>query len=153
MALHRSEQVVDAALSAIAAQTDLQAFTDKNRDLSLSDEDQELPAIIVTGGVDSALSDTGATNLSFYDSLLELRVICFAKASSEQELKIELVRLRSVAHRALLGTDRTQGLSFVIDTRYGGANAPVKDPTLERIAGAMECHFYVHYRMNLADPD
>lgn len=151
--MHREQQIIDAAAAAIAAQSDVAASVFTNRVLSLGADDQELPAIVVTGGEDSALDDDGAVNLAYVDSLLALHVTCYAQESTEQELRTTLARLRSVVHRALLGTDRTLGLSFVIDTRYGGASDVSVAADVAPLGASRVNLFAVHYRMNLASPE
>lgn len=151
--MHRAEQIVVAVVSALDAATGIAATTYLHRELSLSDQDQELPALCVRNGQDQPMSELGVINVAFIDSLLEVRVASYAKGSTEIDVATELARLRSVIHRALLGTDRTLSLSFVIDTRYGGADRPEFDSSVSRIGGMQESVFYVHYRMNIADPE
>jgi len=151
--MHRAEQIVVAVVAALDAAVGIAATNYLHRELSLSDEDQELPALCVRNGQDQPLSDLGAVNFAFIDSLLEVRVAAYAKGATEIDVATELARMRAVTHRALLGTDRTLGLSFVIDTRYGGADRPEFDSNVSRIGGMQESVFFVHYRMNIADPE
>jgi len=149
---HRAQQIIAATAAALAASSSLGAAVYTHRRLSLSDEDQELPAVSVNYGSDDPLSDLGVTNIAFIDSLLELAVTLVARGDSEQDVLDELLRLRAAQHVALMA-DRSLGLAFVIDTRYGGAAAPDVDVSLNRPAGALTCRWLVHYRMNLSDPN
>lgn len=154
---HRAEQVVDAARSTLQAHALLAGIKDsiyKHRILSLSDQDQEMPAISVTLGEDAVLDEDGASNFTFFDSLqlLTFRIIVQGVAGDEEEHVITALQdLRRAIHVALMAND-TLGLAFVISTRYGGADAPVLDGTGELLCGMLDCRWAVHYRMNQADP-
>jgi len=145
---HRAEQVIQAAASKISAQTDVGAPVYPHRVLSLSDEDQEIPAICPLQGADEPLE----WNFAFIDSELELRVAAYAKKATEVELAAELARMRAAIHRALL-SDPTLGLAFVLSTTYRGASEPEKDTSGGLVAGKHEFLFAVQYRMNTTDPE
>lgn len=146
---HRAQQIVDAVAAALAASSSVGAvFT--HRSYSLSEEDQELPATTVNVGEDQPLSELGASNVAFLDSLLTLEVAHLARADSVEQLLTDLIAMRTAGHVALMA-DRSQGLNFVIDTRYGGAGAPDVDISTGP-AGQLVTRWQVHYRMNLTDP-
>jgi hypothetical protein len=145
---HRAEQIIQAAAAAIASQTDVGAAVLPHRTLSLSQDDQELPAICVRQGPDEPLQQ----NLAVIDSELTLKLSVYASASTEPELMAELSRLRAVVHRALLG-DPTLGLTFVLGATYGGADRPEIDGGASRLAGQQDSTFAVQYRMNFTDPE
>jgi hypothetical protein len=149
---HRAQQIADAAASLLQASVDLDAAVFTHRTLALSDEEQELPAVCVRLGSDSPMTDVGASNLKFLDSLLTVNVVAYAQANSEEEVGEELMRLRSQVHQILLA-NRTLSLSFVIDTRYQGADAPDIEAIGAQVAGRLESNFAVHYRMNLTSPE
>ena len=126
----------------------------QHRVLSLSDEAQELPAISITFGDDATIDEDGASNFAFIDSLqtLVFRIVVEAAAGDEEEHAISALQdLRRGIHMALMA-DRSQGLAWVIDTRYGGADPPVISRESERLCGSLDCRLTVHYRMNIADP-
>lgn len=148
---HRAQQIVDAIATTLAASTTLGASVFKNRRFSVAELDQELPAVSVNYGADAPLSEFGVTNVAFVDSLLEVKVIIALRADSEDEVLTALLDRRVAQHVALMA-DRSLGLSFVMDTRYGGADAPEIDVSLDRPAGAIACRWFVHYRSNLSDP-
>jgi hypothetical protein len=152
---HRAEQIVDAAAAILAAHALLTGVkVVQHRVLSLSLDDQELPAVSITIGDDSALEEDGATNFAFLDSLLSLafRIVVKVDDGDEEEDAIgQLLDVRRAVHVALMA-DQTLGLTFVIDTRYGGADAPILDGISENMCGMMDCRWSVHYRMNYADP-
>jgi hypothetical protein len=146
--MHRAEQVID-ALVALQPVSDGQRF--KNRTLSLSADDLELPAAVVSIGEDSPLDDDGASNLAFLDSLLTADCELVVQASNEEDAASDLMDLRRDQHVAIMA-DRSLGLSFVIDTRYQGASAPEFEQLAEFTAARMTTRWLVHYRMNIADP-
>ena len=148
---HRAQQIVDAIAAALVANTSLGASVYTHRMQSLSDEDQELPAVSVTYGADTPVGEGGVENTVFIDSLLEVFVSCFARHSSESELLTSLLELRRQAHIALQANP-AQGLSFVSDTQYAGADAPVVSANGERMDGALSTRWLVRYRMNITDP-
>lgn len=151
--MHRSLQIVQAIQAAIEAETDLAAAVFAHRTLSLSQADQELPAVIVDSGVDAAFNDWDVLVPTDVNSKLEVRCTAFTKNASQEDVAVELARLRSVIHRAVLGGDRSFGLSFVYDTVYAGAEAPDMDAGTESAIGSQTSVFVVHYTMNLTDPE
>jgi hypothetical protein len=148
---HRAEQILDAAVAAIPA-TAQSVF--KHRRDSLSDAEQELPATSVDEGDDQPLDDDGASNVSFIDSMLTVETTAFARESDEATLKAKLGELRVINHKAMMGSDRTLGLTaFVIDVKYGGSDAPEIERAGEMFAGKQTSRWFVHYRMNITDPE
>lgn len=148
---HRAQQVVDAVLAALAANSSLGASVYAHRALSLSEPDQELPAVSVRYGGDSPMDEDGASNFAYLDSLLELQVVATTRDLDEASVMQALLDMRRQIHITLMA-DRSQGLAFVIDTRYGGAAAPELDTATEYVAGRLEQRWLVHYRMNISDP-
>lgn len=147
---HRAQQIVDAIAAEIALGVPNAAiFT--HRSLSVSEADQELPAVSVRYGADAPIEALGASNVAFLDSLLELQTIALVRANDETALLSGLLDLRRQIHVALMA-NRSQGLAFVIDTRYAGAGAPEVDASSEYLAGRLEVRWLVHYRMNITDP-
>ncbi|MGH6742653.1 MAG: hypothetical protein ACREDY_27085 [Bradyrhizobium sp.] len=123
----------------------------RHRIASLSDQELELPAVSVTFGKDSPLNPIGVTNLAFIDSLLAVSIILVDQQSTEEGLIDSLMEMRRQVSISLF-VDRTQGLDFVIDTRYGGAEQPATSGTGTRFDGELHTLFPVYYRMNIADP-
>jgi hypothetical protein len=148
---HRLQSIVDAAVAAIAARPALGASVYRHRRNSLSSDDMELPAVSVSFGEDSALSDFGVTNLSFLDSGVVLTALAVASASTEQDLVEELLRLRREIHIALM-TDVTLGLGYVMACYYHGASDPTISSAGERFSGALDTRWRVDYRTSLTDP-
>jgi hypothetical protein len=144
--MHRAEQIID-ALVALMPSTGA-AF--KHRVLSLSDEEQEMPAQCVRLGEDKPLDDDGASNFSFIDSLLFVEIDLYAKEIDIEATITKLMQLRTAIHIALMA-DRSLGLSFVIDTRYGGAEAPEAEQK-DYVVGRLTTSWQVHYRQNIGDP-
>jgi hypothetical protein len=151
--MHRAEQIVQAAATAIAAQSGIAANVRTHDSMTANAEDQELPAVSVNQGDDSPTDDDGFGNLAFIDSLSQLKLVLKAQGSTQQEIAAELARLRAVTHRAMLAAPRTLGLDFVMGIQYGGASEPEYTTEGSPLAGRMECAFAVLYRMNLTDPE
>jgi hypothetical protein len=150
--MHRALAIVEAMVALLVEDT-VQAKVFENGVITLDDKDQELPAIDVSVGADQPTSETGVENLSFIDSLVEIKVVLYAKASTKKELMQELMRLRSASHQIILAGDRTQGLAYVIDTRYGGAAEPDVNTDGSRITGKLETSYSVYYRMSVSTPE
>lgn len=151
--MHRSEQILQAAVTAIEAQSGIAASVFAHRTLPLNAEDQELPAVCVNHGEDDPAEDGGYSNLAYIDSATQLRVSLYAQGSTQAEVAAELDRLRVSVHKAMLAAPRTLGLSFVMSIGYGGAGAPQYSVEGSPLAGMRECGFSVLYRMNLTDPE
>lgn len=148
--MHRALQVVNAAKAAIEAVLPA-ASVYKHRVLSLSDDEQELPAISVRIGTDTPVADRGQGSMQFIDSMQELLVDIVAKGDSEEDVLDALLALRTDVHQALQ-SDVTLGLAFVTDTQYGGASSP--DIAIgSRLVGSLSTRWVVRYRMNYADPN
>lgn len=150
--MHRALSIVQAIATAHVSDT-VRARVFENGIISLDDETQELPAIDVSLASDSPVSEFGTDNLAYIDSLLDVKVTMYAKASSKQDLLIELMRLRSASHQVVMAGDRAHGLSYVIDTRYGGAAEPEVNTDGSMVTGILETAYTVHYRMAVSTPE
>lgn len=148
---HRAEQIIDAIANAIGSFSGYTGEVYKHRAQSLAHEQAELPATSVDFGEDSSVEDDGASNLSFLDSLLTVETTIFVSEAEESDARTKLLDMRRSIHRALMA-DRSLGLVFVIDTRYGGADAPEINAETESMIGRLACRWAVHYRMNITDP-
>jgi len=151
--MHRAEQILQATAALVAAQSGLDAAVFTHRTLSLSADDQEIPAVCVNDGDDDPLGEQGYNNLSFIDSVVQLKLTLYAQGSSQAEVAAELDRLRVVVHKAMLQSPRDLGLSFVMAIGYGGAAEAEYSTEGSPLAGSRECAFSVMYRMNLTDPE
>ena len=151
MSAHRAQQIVDAIVATLQADVSLGWHVYKQRLSSLDPGELELPAVSVTFGADRPLSPLGATVLLFLDSLLELKIAVMDQKGDELDLTNSLVAMRTRVHANLM-LDRTQGLPFVIDTRYGGADPIDATDRETQFAGVQVSSWPVHYRMNIADP-
>ncbi len=144
--MHRAEQILDAIVSILTA-AGIEGVA-KHRELSY-DPDMELPAISVKFGADQAPS---ISNIPVIDSVLTVTIVAVVREDTEAEAVTALLALRSSTHVALQA-DQTLGLSFVSDTRYGGATEPVFDTSGEGVAARQETQWNVPYRMNVASPE
>ena len=107
-----------------------------------------LPAISVDFGEDNPAQElTGG----YFDSLLSCQITAIVARPEEQDVRTELLDLRRQIHKAI-AADRTLGLSFVVNTHYGGTDAPEIDVTGDVVVGALMSAWNVYYRMNIADP-
>lgn len=149
--MHRALQVIDAAKTLIAAQA-TSASVYRHRALSLSDDEQELPAITVRIGTDTPVADSGQGSMQFIDSYQELLVDVIAKGDDEDDVIGSLLDLRAAIHEALQA-DVTLGLAFVTDTAYGGASSPDIPTGGSRLVGSFSTRWVVRYRMNFTDPN
>lgn len=148
---HRAEQVIDAVVAALSASSTLASDVYRDRVLSLNEDEQELPAVSVTLGDDAPIDGDGASNLAYFDSLIEVVVRIVLRADDEQAAISALLDRRRSVHVALMA-DRSLGLGFVIDTRYGGASAPELQSGADRLAALMDVRWTIHYRMGVSDP-
>lgn len=146
---HRADAIVDAIVAAITAQVGPSgAKVYAHRRLTLLADQDELPAISVDFGEDNPAQElTGA----YFDSLLSCQITAVAAAREEADLKTELLDLRRQIAIALMA-DRTLGLAFVVNTHYGGTEAPQIDASVDPIVGELVSVWNVYYRMNIADP-
>jgi hypothetical protein len=151
--MHRAEQILVAAAALVAAQSGIGATVLTNSTLSLSPDDQELPAVCVNSGDDDPIGEQGYNNLAFIDSNVQLKLTLYAQGATQQEVATELDRLRVAVHKAMLQSPRDLGLSFVMAIGYGGAGEPEYSTEGAPLAGKRECAFSVMYRMNLTDPE
>jgi hypothetical protein len=151
--MHREEQILQAAAALVAAWPSLGAEVHKHRTLTLSADDQELPAISVNNGDDDPLGERGVTNLAFIDSVTQLKFTLCAQGRDQEEVAAELDRMRVVLHKAMMQSPQTLGLSFVMQIGYGGASEPEYSSEGSPLVGKRECAFSVMYRMNLTDPE
>jgi hypothetical protein len=149
---HRAQQIIDAVEAALDASTSLQnAKIFKHRSFSLLEASDEMPCVTVNYGADQPLDPLGALNLSFLDSLIEVSTVGFVGADDEPSAMSALMDMRTAIHVALLA-DPTQGLGFIINTRYAGATEPALDSSTQRILASLKSSWFVHYRMNVSDP-
>lgn len=149
--MHRAEQIVDAVAAKITASTTFSGSVLTHLATSLSEVAAEMPAISVDVGADEPADEDGADNFSFLDSLLTVDTTAYVRGEDEAEIKSALLDARRSIHVALMA-DRSQGLAFVIDTRYGGAEAPEITADADRMAGRQVSRWSIQYRMNVSDP-
>lgn len=146
---HRAEQIVQrcAELVATAVAVDhVTVFT--HRRLTLSADDADLPAISVDYGEDTRADTVIIGSIS---SELQVQFTGVVADAFEDVVRQKLMALRSSVHAALKA-DSKLGLGFVIDTYYGGANAPEVVTESEQIIGALTSTWIVYYQMNEGNP-
>ena len=153
---HRRTQIIDAIVAIIQASASIQVAPQnvfKNRSLSLSEEQDEMPAVCVNRSEDQPDSELGNDNVAFIDSLLSVTTVGYVLGDSEGEVVEDLDEQARHVQAAILA-DQSLGLgeTKVIGTRYGGSGEPQIDTTGERTAGSLESRWTIHYRMNIADP-
>jgi hypothetical protein len=147
MALHRAEQIMAALLTTLKAITSpTVAAINMQRDRV--DPFETLPAISLEEGAD-ILIEGSDENVSKMDSILNIEVIVHAKKLSG--VSTQLNQIRKEVYIALMA-DITQGLSFVNDTRYQGAEKPLRFDEAENAAMQQTIDFEIKYRHSLTDP-
>lgn len=150
---HRADQIVDAIVDAIATWSPSTVKVYAHRRLSLSDDQDELPAISVDFGEDTPVGEEGSyLTDGTIQSLLTVNVTALATAVDEASLRRELLRLRAHVHVAI-NKVRGLGLPFVIDTHYGGANPPEVDVSGDAPIGELTTPWGVRYEMTLNTPE
>jgi hypothetical protein len=144
---HRADQVIDAIVALMPSTS----TNFKHRVLSLSSEEGDTPARSVRMGEDEPVDEDGMDNFTFIDSRLTVEIDHKLEDPDEQTALERLLEMRRGTHVALMADD-TLGLSFVIGTYYGGADAPQRDAEKSLVAGVITSRWFVHYRSNKADP-
>lgn len=144
---HRVQQILDAVAAALRANLSLRAHVDVHRVLSLSEADDELPALTVNCGADTP---DDSAHLDDFGSSLDVVLTAYCTGDSQTEVLEQLLELRRQSHIAMR-TDMTFGLSFVWENSYGGAEPPLIQKA-DRIVGALTSRWAVRYLMNQSDP-
>lgn len=135
-----------AAIAAVVEPLGVKVYA--HRRLSLAADQDELPAISVDFGEDNPQQELSG---AIFDSLLSCQITAIVARPEEPDVKTELLDLRRRIHIALMA-DRTLGLSFVINTHYGGTEAPELDVSGDAVVGWLTSVWNAYYRMNIADP-
>lgn len=141
--------MIEAVVSIIGARvTAAGGHVYAHRKLSLSSDENQLPAISVDFGEDQR-ADTKL--IGSIGSILSVQTTAVVTALLEQDIRLQLLSLRREIHRAVMA-DARLGLSFVINTLYGGAGEPEIMTDGESIVGALTSTWLAYYQMNLQDP-
>lgn len=149
---HRVEQIIDAMTEVINSVTPSTVKVYAHRRLSLSEDQDELPAISVDFGEDQPADGDGSHDLGgTIQSLLTINVTGLVAATDEPTLRRKLLDLRTDVHIAI-NKNTGLGLPFVLDTHYGGANPPASDVSSEVIIGELTSVWGVRYEMNHDNP-
>lgn len=147
------EQIIEAIAAAcvVALPHEIQVY--KHRGLSLSLADGELPGVSVDYGEDSPLTEQGQETLDgVVHSVLTINFACIANDNDEVELRKRLIAMRGYVHAAIRA-DRKLGLAFVLDTHYGGAEAPEIVDEGETLVGGIIVPWGVMYEFDIDNPD
>jgi len=148
--MHRGYRVFKAAVTAITARVRPSGtHVYEHRVLSVDEQQDELPAISVDYGEDRPAT---YETINSFDSMLSIDAAVMTRAPTESELHEKLWELREEAHIALMETNGTLGLDFVITTVYGPVSAPEVSARGEQLVGVLRSNWLVHYRMNRTDP-
>lgn len=145
---HRADQIIDAVAALIETQVQpsgVKVYT--HRRFSLAADQDELPAISVDYGEDTAVTHIAHA----IDSLLNLEITGVVAASEEADVRAELLRLRREVHKAVMA-DETQGLAFVVTTTYAGAATPELNVDGGNVVGELTSSWAIYYRMDPSDP-
>ena len=150
--MHKTEAIINAAHAATRAGVDTSINVFKHRALSLSEEYDELPAISIDFGEDAPLGGDTQTLDGRIMSVLTINATAISIGVDELEVREQLLELRSRIHQALRSVPDL-GLEFVIDTTYGGANAPEFLIDGDRIVGELVTQWGVIYEFELDNPE
>ena len=104
--------------------------------------------INVTGGSDEPVTQEDG-NFWFIDSLLTVYVDIARREDVYIETDLNTDRL--AVHQQIMA-DRTQGLPYVLDTRYDGADEPDISEEGDEPVGSLRTIWQVHYRIDADDP-
>lgn len=146
--MHRVQQIVNAAAGLIAANASLRATVEVNRVRSLADEQPDSPCVTVNYGGDVPDEAQDQRDIA---SAVEILLTAYAFGDSETDVLQSLLDMRTQTHVALMA-DMTLGLSFVWETRYGGAEPPQLQQA-ERVCGAQSSRWTVRYLMDASTPE
>lgn len=150
---HRADQVVDAAVDAIASFVPSTVSVYAHRRLSLAEDQDELPGITVDYGEDVPVASDGSDLLDgSIESLLTLNVTGIAIEFDEKNLRRKLLDLRSYVHQAIQANQGLQ-LPFVIDVHYGGALPPDISIEGDQLSGELTSQWGVRYEMKPNTPE
>lgn len=151
MTAHVLDQVLDAIVAQLkAANTDAGQNVYRGRVLSLSEFDDELPALLVSMAEDLPLQHAQLSNVKY----LDMRATVIVKAVVKEHtttLDAALLKLRAQVHAAMMAAPQL-GLSTVIFTWPSGQQAPDLTAEGDEETGALPLIWLVQYRTNLTDP-
>lgn len=143
--MHRAEAI----LNAIETNLTGLAITGANvqRDRVYPPEKEKLPALSITQGEESPLAP--ANNVSYQDSILEVSIHIYVKAS---DFNTQFNNIKAQVYAALMA-DIKQGVEYVIDTKWQGDSAPNISGEAEQKTLKAEMRFAVWYRHSLTSKE
>lgn len=147
MALHRAEQVIQAAVAALTGlpTTGANVFDDRDDDEDALQPD-ELPGLVVSQGDDERLTEYSH---DVADWRLEINVdIVVAETGPSARAPLNAIRNEITP---ALAADHTLGLAFVQNVEEIGALAPDR-AAADRTAGRMRMVWAATYRRSRTDP-
>lgn len=147
MALHRAEQIMVAVKTKLTNLTSTRGRIYRGRVYDV--EADSLPCLLLFQQNEEPINPLGFDNTAYQDNNLNLSVVCIAKAT--KDLETELNALKKEVHIAL-AADRTQGLSFVMNTIPNGSSEPELDSEGDQPIGSVEMRYQIQYRHSVNDP-
>lgn len=144
---HRVETIVDAVVSTLTPV--LAGPVLKHRFLSLSEDELEVPATLVTLGEDDV--DALTSDHSDQGNLLQLDITMIEAGTDGPEAMTGVMAQRTAIHKALMA-DPSLGLAFVLRSAPAGASKPIPATGGERIAVAQVLRWQILYTHPLNDP-
>lgn len=145
MADHFAQQIIDAVVTALTGLTTTGSNITQGKQWPFNDG--QVTALTVSMGENIPL-DT--QSFAIYTARLEVIVTAHAKTTGSQADSL-LNQISKEVFIALM-TDRTRGLSFVIDTEWAGNDQPDIDVSTEAIAAQQDLRFFITFRHSLTDP-
>lgn len=99
-----------------------------------------LPALTINMGAEQIVDDP---NIAFQDEYLDVEVTASVKDNSGVDTALN--QIRAEVYAAVM-SNRTLGLSYVLDTRWLGRDTPDRSGELEQKSARQTMIFRVHYR-------
>lgn len=133
---HRAESILAAVTTTVTGLTTTGAHVSRGRAYP-TDQDA---ALTVNMGADTPV---GSPNMAFQDMDLDVEIIAHCK-TADGALDTTLNAIAAEVYAAMLA-DLTQGLGYVLDTRYAGREAPFRDREEKPVASQVS-RYVIRYR-------
>lgn len=147
MADHRAEQIIDAVVTTVTGLVTTGSNVFRGRLYNVQPD--ELPALCVYMGPNEPIDDSDQT-VAFSDWDLEIAIDAKVRDSATQIDQVLNLIAKEIT--VALKADRTQGLSFVHDTREGGSDQPELSGDGDKPIANQTTKFIFKYRRSITDP-
>lgn len=123
-----------------------------NRTVPLSDEQGEVPGIVVNQGDDSPNADVSTLDLAGWVATITITFVIAGTSNEEKELVQRLNGLRQRAHLAIM-VDRKLGFDWVVETAPGQAQQILSDQGSSSIIKELSTAWQSAYVADRRNPD